>query len=58
MGWSGNSRGESTSSRVTFGSGYAERSLEECFVENRTHYPIMLPLAMDDVSEHLAHVRA
>jgi len=44
-------------SRVTFGSGYAERSLEECFVENREHYPIMLPLAMDDVSERLAHVR-
>lgn len=44
-------------SRVTFGSGYAERTLEECFEENREHYPIMLPLAMDDVSEHLAHLR-
>jgi hypothetical protein len=44
-------------SRVTFGSGYAERCLEECFVENRAYYPVMLPLAMDDVSEHLAHVR-
>jgi gamma-glutamyl:cysteine ligase YbdK (ATP-grasp superfamily) len=44
-------------SRVTFGSGYAEHSLEECFVENRQHYPVMLPLAMDDVSEHLAHLR-
>ena len=43
--------------RVSFGSGYAERSLEECFVENRAHYPVMLPLAMDDASEHLAHVR-
>jgi gamma-glutamyl:cysteine ligase YbdK (ATP-grasp superfamily) len=44
-------------SRVTFGSGYTERSLEECFVENREHYPVMLPLAMEDVSERLAHVR-
>jgi len=44
-------------SRVTFGSGYADRSLEECFLENRTHYPIMLPLAMDEISEHLAHLR-
>src|SRR5262249_43817315 len=44
-------------SRVTFGSGYAERSLEECFVENREHYPVMLPLTMEDVSDHLAHVR-
>jgi len=43
--------------RVTFGSEYVERSLEECFVENRQHYPIMLPLAMDAASEHLAHVR-
>ncbi|MES1260535.1 MAG: glutamate--cysteine ligase, partial [Acidobacteriota bacterium] len=43
--------------RVTFGSGYAERSLEECFIENRAQYPIMLPLSMDDVSEHLAHLR-
>jgi gamma-glutamyl:cysteine ligase YbdK (ATP-grasp superfamily) len=44
-------------SRVTFGSGYADRTLEECFVENRAHYPIMLPLAMDEISEHLAHLR-
>jgi hypothetical protein len=43
--------------RVTFGSGYAERSLEDFFVENRVQYPVMLPLAMDDVSEHLAHLR-
>lgn len=43
--------------RVTFGSGYAESSLEECFLENQQHYPVMLPLAMDDISEHLAHVR-
>src|SRR5262249_11482365 len=33
-------------SRVTFGSDYADRSLEECFIENRAHYPVMLPLAM------------
>jgi gamma-glutamyl:cysteine ligase YbdK (ATP-grasp superfamily) len=43
--------------RVTFGSGYAESSLEECFIENLLHYPVMLPLAMDDISEHLAHIR-
>ena len=43
--------------RVTFGSGYAEDSLEECFAENLAQYPIMLPLAMDDISERLAHVR-
>jgi gamma-glutamyl:cysteine ligase YbdK (ATP-grasp superfamily) len=43
--------------RVTFGSGYVETSLEECFIENRTQYSVMLPLAMDDVSENLAHLR-
>jgi gamma-glutamyl:cysteine ligase YbdK (ATP-grasp superfamily) len=44
-------------SRVTFGSGYAERSLEECFVENREYYPVMLPLTMEDESDRLAHLR-
>jgi hypothetical protein len=43
--------------RVTFGSGYADRSLEECFLENRRHYPVMLPLAMDEASDSFAHVR-
>src|SRR5262249_37326105 len=43
--------------RVSFGSGYAERSLEECFVENREQYAVMLPLAMDEPSEQVAHIR-
>jgi len=43
--------------RVTFGSGYLENSIEECFIENREHYPVMLPLVMDDASSELAHVR-
>ncbi|MFN0051961.1 MAG: glutamate-cysteine ligase family protein [Planctomycetales bacterium] len=49
--------GGGTYSRVTFGSGYAGRSLEEFFLENRTQYPVLLPLTMDDPSEHLAHLR-
>lgn len=44
-------------SRVTFGSGYARESLEEFFIENRDQYPVMLPLAMDDASDRLAHLR-
>jgi gamma-glutamyl:cysteine ligase YbdK (ATP-grasp superfamily) len=44
-------------SRVTFGSGYAVHSLEECFVENQDHYPVMLPLAMDERSDRLVHLR-
>lgn len=43
--------------RCTFGSGYAAESLQECFLETTTRYPVMLPLALDDVSEHLAHFR-
>lgn len=44
-------------SRVTFGSGYADESLEECFVENHDHYPVMLPLALDGRSDRLVHLR-
>lgn len=44
-------------SRVTFGSGYALHSLEECFAENQDHYPLMLPLAMDARSDRLVHLR-
>jgi gamma-glutamyl:cysteine ligase YbdK (ATP-grasp superfamily) len=43
--------------RVTFGSGYADESLEEYFIENRRHYPVMLPLAMDEASGNFSHVR-
>lgn len=44
-------------SRVTFGSGYATHSLEEFFVENQDHYPVMLPLAMEERSDRLVHLR-
>jgi gamma-glutamyl:cysteine ligase YbdK (ATP-grasp superfamily) len=43
--------------RVTLGTGYAEESLEEHFVENYEQYPVMLPLAMDEPSETFAHIR-
>lgn len=49
--------GEGRFPRVTFGSGYLENSFEEYFIENREHYPVMLPLAMDDASNELAHIR-
>lgn len=42
--------------RVTFGSNYVH-SLEEIFVENRTHYPVILPTAMDEPLERMAHTR-
>lgn len=43
--------------RVTFGADYAHESLLEVFCENAEQYPVLLPLAMDQPSERLAHVR-
>ncbi len=44
-------------SRVTFGSGYARDSLLECFVENLDHYPVLLPVQLDDGKQKLPHLR-
>ncbi len=49
--------GHDTPQRVTFGSGYAQRSLEEIFLENMADHPVLLPLALDEMSDRLAHVR-
>jgi gamma-glutamyl:cysteine ligase YbdK (ATP-grasp superfamily) len=49
--------GPSMPQRVTFGSGYVQHSLEEIFLENIAEHPILLPLALDEMSERLAHVR-
>jgi gamma-glutamyl:cysteine ligase YbdK (ATP-grasp superfamily) len=43
--------------RVTFGSGYARKSLLECFQENAQHYPVLLPMCFDEGLEQMAHVR-
>lgn len=43
--------------RVTFGSDYARESLIECFVENRDHYPVLLPMCSDEAPEALSHLR-
>jgi hypothetical protein len=43
--------------RVTFGSGYARKSIFECFVENEQHYPVMLPMLFHDGLEQMSHVR-
>ncbi len=42
--------------RVSFGSGYAQESLLECFEENNEHYPILLPEIFDTAVEDLAHL--
>ncbi len=45
--------------RVTFGTGYAEDSLLECFQENQALYPILLPMCTEDTAtdERLNHLR-
>jgi len=42
--------------RVSFGSGYAQDSLFECFEENNEHYPVLLPEVFDTQVEELAHL--
>ncbi len=49
--------GEPGYARVSFGSGYAIESLEECFIENQDHYPTMLPLVLEQQSPRLVHLR-
>ncbi len=43
--------------RVTFGSGYVRQSVLECFLENRDHYPVLLPARLEEPSERLPHLR-
>lgn len=43
--------------RVSFGTGYARRSLLECFVENEQHFPVLLPILFDEQDTSLPHLR-
>jgi gamma-glutamyl:cysteine ligase YbdK (ATP-grasp superfamily) len=43
--------------RVSFGSGYARRSITECFIENLQHLPVLLPMLFDDEPPQLSHLR-
>jgi len=43
--------------RVGFGSGYARRSIGECFEENLQHYPALLPICYDTEPGAFAHLR-
>lgn len=44
------------SDRVTFGSGYVQESLLECFEENRLRFPVLLPESIDGPCEQLSHL--
>lgn len=43
--------------RVSFGNGYARKSIMECFKENLDHFPVLLPVKFDDPREKLRHLR-
>lgn len=43
--------------RVSFGTGYARRSLFEVFEENLAHFPVMLPVGFDQPADTLSHLR-
>ncbi|CAI2717403.1 glutamate-cysteine ligase family protein [Nitrospina watsonii] len=46
-----------TIGRATFGTGYAESSILEPFLENLYAYPILLPIHFDEPEENLSHLR-
>lgn len=43
--------------RVTFGSGYLRESLLECFAENASFYPTLLPVTIPDGAATIEHLR-
>lgn len=43
--------------RVTFGNDYIQQTFMECYEENLTHYPILLPLKKQDEKTLLSHLR-
>ena len=43
--------------RVSFGSAYVRHSLYECFAENLQHFPIILPVKLEEDPARFAHLR-
>jgi len=43
--------------RVTFGSGYLQDTVLECYRENIQRFPVLLPIAFDAAPERLCHLR-
>ncbi|MGR9116110.1 MAG: glutamate--cysteine ligase [Gammaproteobacteria bacterium] len=43
--------------RVSFGSGYARKSIMECFQENLDHFPVLLPENLGPASEAFDHLK-
>jgi len=53
-GFDGASRGPIQ--RVSFGTAYAQKSLMECFTENRQHFPVLLPVNFDNKKDELKYL--
>jgi len=49
--------GSAESGRVSFGTGYVEDSILECFTANRDRYPVLLPGLTEEPEEALSHLR-
>ena len=43
--------------RVSFGSDFARHSIQECFVENLAHFPVLLPERFDTAPDAFSHLR-
>ena len=43
--------------RVTFGTGYLQNSIAECFEENLTDYDVLLPVQFDEAPARFNHLR-
>ncbi len=43
--------------RVSFGTGYAQDSIAECFTENVQDFPVLLPMLFEDEPEKFSHLR-
>ena len=43
--------------RVSFGTDYARQSINECFIENLDHFPVLLPANLDSPLEAFEHLK-
>lgn len=43
--------------RVSFGTGFADKSISECFEENVQNYPVLLPMIFDNNADSFSHLR-
>lgn len=46
-----------SSPRVSFGTGYVNDSMMECFIENLQRYPVLLPMQFSEPAETFPHLR-